>query len=101
MPLQGNPAFRATYMLPIRASRLAAWKLQGQPTKLHYRPLAANYRTYWQVDSDAVNSIDMFEAYLWFKSRGDQCLNCPADSQLIRTESMPLVIRVKPQLSGQ
>ena len=49
-------------------------------------------------DSDAVNSIDMYEAYLWFRSRGDECLNCPAGSELIRTGSMPLVIRVKPQL---
>ena len=96
-PLQNSAAFRAMYMLPIRAASLAAWKLRRQPTKLHYRPLAANYRVYWTVDSDAVNSIDMFEAYLWFRSRGDECLNCPADSQLIRIESMPLVIRVKPQ----
>ena len=97
VPLQNSAAFRAMYMLPIRAARLAEWKLNRQPTRLHYRALAANYRQYWMVDSDAVNSIDMFEAYLWFRSRGDECLNCPADSQLIRIESMPLVIRVKPQ----
>jgi hypothetical protein len=48
-------------------------------------------------DSDAVNSMDSFEAYLWFTSRGDQCLNCGSVGQLLRTQSMPLVIRVKPQ----
>jgi hypothetical protein len=31
---------------------------------------------YWQVDSDAVNSIDSNEAMLWFISRGVECLNC-------------------------
>lgn len=97
VPLQSTAAFRALYMLPIRATRLAEWKLRQQPTTLHYRPIAANYQQYWMVDSDAVNSIDMFEADLWFRSRGDECLNCPADSNLIHTESMPLVIRVKTQ----
>jgi len=97
VPLQNTAAFQAMYMLPIRAARLAAWKLYHQPTTLHYRPIAANYQVYWMADSDAVNSIDMFEAYLWFRSRGDECLNCPADSELIRTGSIPLVIRVKPQ----
>ena len=30
---------------------------------------------YWIADSDAVNSIDSYEAMLWFLSRGDECLN--------------------------
>ena len=95
IPLQNSTAFEALYMLPIRGARWAMSTLQQQPTALHYRPLVANYREYWMPDSDAVNSIDMFEAYLWFRSRGDECLNCPAQSQLIRTSSMPLVVRVK------
>jgi ubiquinone/menaquinone biosynthesis C-methylase UbiE len=97
VPLQNTAAFQALYMLPIRAARLATWKLHHQPTALHYRPLAANYQVYWMSDSDAVNSIDMFEAYLWFRSRGDECLNCPADSEPITAADMPLVFRVKPQ----
>jgi hypothetical protein len=96
VPVQTSVAFQAMYMLPIRAIRLAAWKLSRQPTALHYRPIAANYKDYWMADSDAVNSIDMFEAYLWFRSRGDECVNCPADSALIRRADMPLTIRVKP-----
>jgi ubiquinone/menaquinone biosynthesis C-methylase UbiE len=99
VPIQYSPVFQALYTIPIRVVRLAAWKLSRQPTALHYRPIAANYKDYWMEDSDAVNSIDMFEAYLWFRSRGDQCLNCPADLKLIRTSGMPLVIRVKPQAS--
>jgi SAM-dependent methyltransferase len=95
VPLQNSAAFHALYMLPIRATRLAAWKLERQPTRLHYRALDANYRDYWMSDSDAVNSIDMFEAYLWFRSRGDECLNCPAGAGLITAADLPLVIRVK------
>ncbi len=97
VPVQNSAAFIALYMLPFRAARLAAWKLHEQPTTLHYRPIAANYDHYWMPDSDAVNSIDMFEAYLWFLSRGDECVNCPADSDLIRRADMTLIFRVKPQ----
>jgi SAM-dependent methyltransferase len=95
VPLQTAPLFRAMYLFPTRVSRLAAAGLSSGPTALHYRPIAANYREYWMPDSDAVNSIDMFEAYLWFRSRSDECLNCPSRWQLIRTEDIPLVIRVK------
>jgi len=37
-----------------------------------------NFSKYWVADSDVVNSIDRFEALLWFRSRGDECLNCSA-----------------------
>lgn len=69
MPPQQAGLSRAMYTIPIRATRLAAWELNRQPTALQYRPLAANYQDYWMPDSDAVSSIDMFEAYLWFRSR--------------------------------
>lgn len=46
------------------------------PTRLHYRLLQPNYKDYWGPDSDAVNRIDRSEAMLWFRSRGDECLNC-------------------------
>jgi ubiquinone/menaquinone biosynthesis C-methylase UbiE len=97
VPIQQLPAFQLLYLLPIRAAHLGVWSVHHQPTALHYRPIAANYREYWMPDSDAVNSIDMFEAYLWFLSRGDECLNCPSRAQVMRIDSMPLVIRVKPQ----
>jgi len=100
VPIQAAPLFHAMYLFPIRTLRLASSGLRRDPTALHYRPIAANYREYWMPDSDAVNSIDMFEAYLWFKSRGDECLNCPPNWELIRIEDMPLVIRAKPQGHG-
>ena len=97
VPIQYSLLFRAMYMLPIRAIRTGQWKLGGGATALHYRPIAANYTNYWMADSDAVNSIDMYEGYLWFKSRGDECLNCPAAGRMMRVYRMPLIIRVKPQ----
>ena len=62
------------------------------PTRLRYRRLTPNYEKYWVADSDAVNSIDVHEALLWFRSRGDECLNCEGSSVFMA--SMPLIIRV-------
>jgi hypothetical protein len=47
-------------------------------------------------EGDAVNSIDRYEMMLWFKSRGDECLNCSgtAGSVLMRSFEAPLVIRI-------
>jgi ubiquinone/menaquinone biosynthesis C-methylase UbiE len=96
VPIQESRPFEVLHEVPIRSARLAAWSMHHQPTRFHYRPVAANYRDYWMPDSDAVNSMDMFEAYLWFLSRGDECVNCPSRAEMIRTRSMPLIIRVKP-----
>ena len=61
------------------------------PTGLRYRRLTPNYEQYWVPDSDAVNSIDRYEAKLWFMSRGDECLNC---EDALLDSSSPLIIRV-------
>src|SRR5678815_1481149 len=47
-------------------------------------------------DSVLYKRQDTFEAYLWFLSRGDECLNCPSRGQMLLKRDMPLVIRVKP-----
>jgi hypothetical protein len=61
-------------------------------TWLHYRGLSPKYDAHWVQDSDAVNSVDSHEALLWFRSRGDECLNCEGSS--IFMASIPLIIRV-------
>ena len=47
----------------------------------------------WMPDGDAVNSLDVFEMYLWFVTRGDECINCPsrgqADSFLVHAADHP------------
>ncbi|HVN80443.1 MAG TPA: class I SAM-dependent methyltransferase [Terriglobia bacterium] len=74
--LRTLPAFQAYYRYPIRALRLLSAYSSHGPTKLRYNLLHPNYSNYWEADSDAVNSIDRFEALQWFLSRGDECLNC-------------------------
>ncbi len=93
--IRDNPLFRASYLIPTRAVRYAHWRYTAQPTALRYSVLTPNYRHYWTADSDATVSIDAHEAMLWYVSRGDECLNCPAevgDQMLLGFE--PLIIRV-------
>lgn len=95
IPIQTSPLFAAFHLIPSRLLRgTAAW-LGQSPTRFHYRALEANYEHYWEPDSDAVNSMDPYEAYLWFQTRGDQCLNCPDGAGTILLGSQPLVIRIR------
>lgn len=70
---QNQPAYRAVYRTAIRLLRLAA-SLVVTPTQLRYNAMTPNYSTYAVADADAVNSIDCFEARLWFETRGDLIL---------------------------
>jgi SAM-dependent methyltransferase len=76
LPLLESPLLAAAHQLPARAVRWAGAKLGDGPTAFHYRMLVPNYQQYWMPDSDALNSMDPYEAYLWFTSRGDECLSC-------------------------
>ncbi len=92
IPVRASLVFRGSAQIPARILRsVASWV---GPTRLHYRLLHPNYKDYWEPDSDAVNSIDRNEVMLWFRSRGDECLNCEglAGSPLMRVSA--LVIRI-------
>ena len=93
IPLRSLPLFRMMTLIPNRIIRSLVARFGA--TRLHYRRLTPNYNEYWVNDSDAVNSIDSYEALLWFRSRGDECLNCESVSVLTASKaSMPLIIRV-------
>ena len=93
IPLRDSEAFLGVERVSIRSLRRAAsW---FGPTRLHYRLLEPNYKVYWQGDSDALNDIDRYEAMLWFRSRGDECLNCQgADGSVAQSGTAALVIRI-------
>jgi hypothetical protein len=65
------------------------------PTAFHYSRLTPNFQTYWEPDSDAVNSLDYYEMSLWFTSRGDECLSCDRGAGRMFQSGTPLVIRVR------
>ena len=94
--LRESPAFVAAYTLPVRTLRWAWYAAAGRPTSFHYWLLTPNYDHYWEVDSDAVNYLDRYEAYLWFKSRGDVCLNCGSELDAFLANRGVLILRIKP-----
>jgi SAM-dependent methyltransferase len=90
---------RVLYYLQYHQVRLLRWlgvSLLGGPSRLHFIRLTPNYDQYWVPDSDATTSVSMQELYLWFTSRGDRCLNCPAASAMaLRTPRLDgLVIQI-------
>jgi ubiquinone/menaquinone biosynthesis C-methylase UbiE len=91
--VRSSPPYRAMYCVPDRILHTLASAFGG-PTTLHYRRFTPNYQTYWESDSDAVNSNDKYETALWFRSRGDECLNCPPSTRAIFMKPAPLIIRV-------
>ena len=91
LPVLVHPIFVEAYLLPTRLLRGGYASIHDGPTRLHYNQLTPNFDRYWMVDSDAVNSIDSYEAMLWFTSRGDECLSCGAHPVL---EGHELVVRV-------
>ena len=47
------------------------------------------------ADSDAVNSMDPYEAILWFKSRGDEVLHPPTPLAQFMVRNGHIAIRVR------
>jgi SAM-dependent methyltransferase len=97
VPLRSSPLYSAITLLPVRVFRQAAAAFG--PTTLRYRRLTPNYETYWEQDSDAVNSIDIYEGLLWFISRGDECLNCDGSASFMH-DRRSLIIRVNKSEQG-
>lgn len=95
VPMRKSLTFQALYIFPIRFLRYAETRAVSTPSAFHYRRLAPNYQHYWVPDADAVNSMDPYEAVLWFETRGDHCMNCPGGIDHILATPGKLVIRVK------
>jgi SAM-dependent methyltransferase len=93
VPVRSSRLFNVWFLIPNRLLRDIVSRFG--PTTLRYRRLTPNYDKYWGPDSDAVNSIDRHEAMLWFRTRGDECLNCEGLSGSVIMESGPLIIRVR------
>ena len=95
-PVQRSLVYTCLYRIPAHAIRSAWWHSSAShPTVLRYKRLTPDYEHFWGPDSDAVNSLDAFEAALWYRSRGDECLNCASGlHQIVRTWGHPLIILV-------
>ena len=101
LPWTRSAPYQNMYIIPTRFVRSLGFRALHAATALRYRALTPNFETYWIADSDAMNSIDCYEAFLWFTSRGDVCLNCDGLFQQSFAECGPLIIQVhKPSHSS-
>jgi SAM-dependent methyltransferase len=91
--LRDSVLWRSMFVLPRRLARVVERLVNKKPSRLRYKKLNANFETFWMSDSDAVNSIDPFEAVMWFTSRGDTCLNYSSRFRRFLVRGGPILIR--------
>jgi SAM-dependent methyltransferase len=94
IPIRNSVAWRAMFMFPRRLWRAAALA-SGGPLPLRYRKIRANYETFWMSDSDACNSIDPFEAMVWFRSRGDEVVSPRGALRQFLFRTGPVIVRIR------
>ena len=79
----------------LRPLRLAHYGISGSNTPLRFHALEANYDVYWRPDSDASTGLDTYEAYLWHRAQGDECLNCEGPWGQMTAKGEVLVMSVR------
>jgi SAM-dependent methyltransferase len=82
-PFEESATFHYLQYPQVRLLRSLSTRLGGGPSRLHFMRLTPNYDQYWVADSDATTSLSFHETYLWFASRGDTCLNCPSELDMV------------------
>lgn len=75
IPIRDSILSRSLHIFPKRFISILKFLVTKKPLKFRYRKLKPNYEKYWMNDSDAVNSMDPYQAIIWYISRGDHCIN--------------------------
>jgi len=83
VPIGRSKTFHFLQYHQSRLLRSITSRFGGGPSRFRFKQLDANYENYWETDSDATVSFTAHELYLWHASRGDTCLSCPTEWQLI------------------
>jgi ubiquinone/menaquinone biosynthesis C-methylase UbiE len=83
IPIRSSRWYKLLYARQLRILRTLLTVLSGNPSELRYSRLEPNYTKFWVMDSDAAVSLDFYEVFLWFSSRGDECVNCPLRKDLL------------------
>jgi SAM-dependent methyltransferase len=95
LPIRDSLLLRAARALPLRLWHLLTYPLSKQPLKLRYKPLKADYETFWMVDSDACCALDPLDVIQWFQSRGDTVLSHPTRASALLSRSEAVVVRIE------
>ena len=95
IPVADSKIFHYLQAHQIRLLRSLGARLGHGPARLHFIRLTPSYEEYWVADSDATTSLTFHELYLWFRTRGDVCMNCPPEPTVtLRDVSHHMVIQV-------
>ncbi len=92
--IRNNVIYRSLYIFPIRLCNLLKFIFRNSPVRFNYKKLKPNLETFWMPDSDAINSMDPYDAILWFRSRGDHCLNYPTGFKQIFARTGVLIFQI-------
>jgi SAM-dependent methyltransferase len=94
IPVRDSVLWRSFSVFPTRLFRTWVHWITRRPLHFQYRPLKPNFDYFWMPDSDAVNSMDPYEALLWFHSRGDECVNYPGWIKKFFVKHGGLIIKI-------
>ncbi len=99
--LRNSVLFRSMYVFPRRLYRTIQFFFRKSPVSFKYRKLKPNYDHYWVSDSDALNSMDPYDAILWFISRGDTCISYPRWLSKFFVRTGPIIFQKSELPPGQ
>jgi len=93
--------YRSICIFPKRLLRLISFLIDSKTTSLRYVKLKPDYEKYLMIDSDACCSIDPYEAIMWFRSRGHECLSYTTWLSQFFVRTGPIIFRInKPEGVG-
>lgn len=93
IPLRNSVLFRSMFVFPRRILRTIQFFFRKKPVPFKFRKLKPNYDHYWVSDSDALNSMDPYDAILWFISRGDICISYPRRLSKLFVRTGPVIFQ--------
>lgn len=102
VPIWSSVWYRALRIFPLRLAWLLSQWWRSRPSKLRYRVLTPNYEHNWMPDATAACSVEPFEVYLWYITRGARCFNYETALQtlLIRTGPLSFEMPVSNRVSA-
>lgn len=95
IPIRDSVAWRSLFVFPRRACRLLISLVRRAPLPFRFRRIRGNFEKFWMSDSDAINSMDPYEAVLWFRSRGDEVLHPPTPLRRFFIRNGHVIVRVR------
>lgn len=93
IPLRDSAIWRGLFIFPKRMWRHLSFCLGKRYTRVLYKKLTPNYKTFWTSDSDACNHIDPHDAILWFASHGFDCLSHPFHRKALMVRTGALIFK--------